>query len=76
MAINLELARLMTYRAAAEVDKGGRSSYHASIAKAFAADKAMETAINAVQVFGGNGKLFFWVIYLNHTFRLQHRVSS
>ncbi|KAI6191784.1 hypothetical protein M3Y97_00265500 [Aphelenchoides bicaudatus] len=55
MAINLELARLMTLRAAAETDKGGRSSYHASIAKAFAADKAMETAINAVQVFGGNG---------------------
>jgi hypothetical protein len=33
MAINLELARLMTYRAAAEVDKGARSSYYASIAK-------------------------------------------
>jgi acyl-CoA dehydrogenase len=33
MAINLELARLMTYKAAAEVDKGNRSSYSASIAK-------------------------------------------
>jgi len=55
MAINLELARLMTYKAADQVDKGVRSSYYASIAKAFAADKAMEGALNAVQIFGGNG---------------------
>lgn len=50
MAINLELARLTTYRAANDVDKGIRSSYFASIAKCFASDTAMQTAINAVQV--------------------------
>ncbi|KAI1704320.1 putative acyl-CoA dehydrogenase fadE25 [Ditylenchus destructor] len=55
MAINLELSRLITYRAAQDVDKGVRSSYYASIAKAFAADTAMQAAVNAVQVFGGNG---------------------
>lgn len=50
MAINLELARLITYRAALDVDKGVRSSYYASIAKCFAADTAMQTTTNAVQV--------------------------
>uniref|UniRef100_A0A915EAZ9 Uncharacterized protein n=1 Tax=Ditylenchus dipsaci TaxID=166011 RepID=A0A915EAZ9_9BILA len=55
MAINLELARLITYRAAQDVDKGVRSSYFASIAKCFASDTAMQTTTNAVQVFGGNG---------------------
>ncbi|KAL3123473.1 hypothetical protein niasHT_004645 [Heterodera trifolii] len=55
MAINLELARLVTYRAATDVDKGVRSSYFASIAKCFAADTAMQTTTNAVQIFGGNG---------------------
>jgi acyl-CoA dehydrogenase len=55
MAINLELARLMTYRSAAYVDTGRPGSYYASVAKAFAADKAMDSAVNAVQIFGGNG---------------------
>lgn len=55
MAINLELSRLVTYRAADDVDRGVRSSYYASIAKAFAADTANKTAADAVQIFGGNG---------------------
>lgn len=50
MAINVELARLMTYRSAYEVDLGRRSSYYASIAKAFAADMANKCASDAVQV--------------------------
>jgi alkylation response protein AidB-like acyl-CoA dehydrogenase len=33
MAINLELARLMTYRAADYIDSGRKGSYYASIAK-------------------------------------------
>jgi len=45
MAINLELSRLMTYRSAAEVDSGKRSSYWASIAKCFAADTAVQVKI-------------------------------
>ncbi|KAH7728836.1 CRE-ACDH-10 protein [Aphelenchoides avenae] len=55
MAINLELSRLITYRAAVDVDNGVRSSYFASIAKCFAADTANQGAANAVQIFGGNG---------------------
>lgn len=50
MAINLELSRLITYRAANDTDRRVRSSYFASIAKCFAADTAMQTALNAVQV--------------------------
>ena len=34
---------------------GRPGAYYASIAKAFAADTAMQAAINAVQVFGGAG---------------------
>ncbi|VDM59813.1 unnamed protein product [Angiostrongylus costaricensis] len=55
MAVNLELSRLATYRAAYDVDRQIRSSYFASIAKCFAADTANQAATNAVQIFGGNG---------------------
>ncbi len=50
MAINLELARAITYKAAGDVDNGVGSSYYASIAKCFAADTANQAASNAVQV--------------------------
>ena len=50
MAINLELARLMTYRSAQEVDLGKPGAYFASTAKCFAADTANQAAANAVQV--------------------------
>uniref|UniRef100_A0A8R1I5D5 medium-chain acyl-CoA dehydrogenase n=1 Tax=Caenorhabditis japonica TaxID=281687 RepID=A0A8R1I5D5_CAEJA len=55
MAINLELARLYTYRSAVESETPGRSSYNASIAKCFAADTAQIAASNACQIFGGAG---------------------
>ncbi|KAL3097436.1 hypothetical protein niasHS_003884 [Heterodera schachtii] len=55
MAINVELARLMTFKSAQEVDSGRPGAYWASIAKCFAADTANQTASNAVQIFGGNG---------------------
>ena len=50
MAIGIESARLAYYKAAFEVDKGGRNSYYASIAKALAADVANKCATDAVQV--------------------------
>ncbi|KIH69471.1 acyl-CoA dehydrogenase protein [Ancylostoma duodenale] len=55
MAVNVELARLMTYRSAHEVDQKRPGSYYASIAKLFASDSANLAATNAVQVFGGAG---------------------
>jgi len=55
MATNLELSRVLTYRAAREVDLGRGGSYFASIAKRFASESAVEAASNAIQVFGGAG---------------------
>ena len=50
MAMNIELARLMTYKAAWDVDNGSKNTYYASIAKAFAGDIANKAASDAVQV--------------------------
>ncbi len=55
MAKDVEAARLLVYRAAWEIDSGRRNTKFAAMSKAFAADVAMTTATNAVQVFGGYG---------------------
>jgi acyl-CoA dehydrogenase len=55
MAINVEAARMLVWRAAAMVDVGERNTKYSSMAKAFAADIAMQATIEAVQVFGGYG---------------------
>mmetsp|Transcript_44554 Transcript_44554/g.115866 ORF Transcript_44554/g.115866 Transcript_44554/m.115866 type:complete len:414 (-) Transcript_44554:122-1363(-) len=55
MAIAIEGSRLMTQRAGYEIDQGRRNTYYASLAKCYAADMAMKTATDAVQIFGGNG---------------------
>ena len=55
MAIDLEAMRLLTYKAAWEIDHNGGKSIYSSYAKAFGADRAMEIATNAVQIFGGYG---------------------
>lgn len=55
MAIHYEAAHMLVLSAAHAVDEGGVNPIVASYAKAFAADKAMEAATEAVQVFGGYG---------------------
>ncbi|MBI5494377.1 MAG: acyl-CoA dehydrogenase family protein [Deltaproteobacteria bacterium] len=55
MATEIEGARLLTWRAAWEIDQGRRNTKFAAFAKRFAADTAMKVATDAVQVFGGNG---------------------
>jgi len=55
MAMNVEAARLLTWRAAWFVDQGQPNTKYAAFAKAFAADAAMKIATDAVQVFGGYG---------------------
>lgn len=55
MAIGIETARLEMYRSAWQTDQGQRNTYHASIAKCYAADIANRIASDAVQIFGGNG---------------------
>jgi alkylation response protein AidB-like acyl-CoA dehydrogenase len=56
MAMQTEAARLLAYRAAAEVDSDGpRKNELSSMAKTFATDVAMKVTTDAVQVLGGAG---------------------
>ncbi len=55
MATEIEAARCLVWRACYEIDAGRRNTLYASMAKRFAADTAMKTATNAVQIFGGYG---------------------
>jgi acyl-CoA dehydrogenase len=55
MAIRLEATRLLYLKAASNLDRGVRDPIVSSYAKAFGADSAMLTTVDAVQVFGGNG---------------------
>lgn len=55
MAIEIEAARLLVWKAAWAVDTGERNTTAAAFAKAKAADMAMKVAVDAVQVFGGYG---------------------
>jgi acyl-CoA dehydrogenase len=55
MAIELEAMKLLTYKAGWLIDRGERSPIVSSYAKAFSADRTMQIATNAVQIFGGYG---------------------
>jgi len=55
MATEIEAARLLTWKSAAMLDNGERNTLVSSHAKRFAADTAMKTATEAVQVYGGYG---------------------
>jgi alkylation response protein AidB-like acyl-CoA dehydrogenase len=56
MAMEIEAARLLVYKAASLVDaKDPRMTLFASIAKAFAGDTAMKVTTDAVQLLGGYG---------------------
>lgn len=55
MAMKYEAAMLLTMKSAWMIDNGTRNTKYASFAKGFAADAAMESATNAVQVYGGYG---------------------
>lgn len=55
MAQEIEAARLLVYKAAFLHDQGERNTKAASMAKCFAGDTAVRTAMNALQIFGGYG---------------------
>jgi butyryl-CoA dehydrogenase len=55
MAVELDAARLLTYRAAWTRDTKGRCSVEASMAKLFASEACMRAARQAVQIHGGYG---------------------
>lgn len=52
---NVEAARLLGWKAASLIDAGIRNTREAAIAKLFAAETAMQVAVDAVQIFGGYG---------------------
>ncbi len=55
MALRLEAARLLTYRAAWCKDQGGRYGEEAAMAKLAASEASHFITNEAVQIFGGNG---------------------
>jgi len=55
MKIRIEATSLLVRKAAWNLDRGVRDPMTSSCAKAFGADAAMQTAVDAVQVFGGYG---------------------
>jgi acyl-CoA dehydrogenase len=55
MKIRIEATSLLVRKAAWGLDKGIRDPMTSSCAKAFGADAAMQSAIDAVQIFGGYG---------------------
>jgi acyl-CoA dehydrogenase len=55
MRICVEATAHLARKAAWCIDRGHTDPVVSSCAKAFGADAAMKTAVNAVQVFGGNG---------------------
>jgi len=55
MAIGIDAARLLTYRAAQLEDKGLPFVKEAAMAKVFAAETAMSATTKAIQIYGGYG---------------------
>jgi butyryl-CoA dehydrogenase len=55
MATELDAARLLTWRAAWTRDQGRRHSKESAMAKLFASETAMRSAVKAVQIHGGYG---------------------
>jgi alkylation response protein AidB-like acyl-CoA dehydrogenase len=55
MAIKVETARLITWKAAWLADQGLPNNYESAIAKCYATDACMQVTTDAVQVFGGYG---------------------
>jgi len=55
MAMKVEAARLLTYKAAWLCDQGVKNTEVASYAKAFASDSCMQITTDAVQIYGGYG---------------------
>jgi alkylation response protein AidB-like acyl-CoA dehydrogenase len=55
MATSIEAARLLVWKAAWLYDQGRPCTKESSMAKAFAADVAMQVTIDAVQILGGYG---------------------
>ena len=55
MHTQIEAARFLVYKSAIDKDNGGNYDLSGAMAKLYASQVAMETAVEAVQIHGGNG---------------------
>jgi butyryl-CoA dehydrogenase len=55
MAAQIHAARLLTYNAARNRDKGSQVAFESSAAKLFASEMVSDVAIKSVQIHGGYG---------------------
>jgi len=55
MKIRLEAAKLLAYKAATRLDKARDVAIDASMTKIFVSEALLQTALDTVQIFGGNG---------------------
>jgi len=55
MHTQIEAARLLIYKAASDKDLGSNYDLSSAMAKLYASQVAMDTTVEAVQIFGGNG---------------------
>ncbi|MGB5388265.1 MAG: acyl-CoA dehydrogenase family protein [Eudoraea sp.] len=55
MHTQIEAARYLVYKAAWDKDQGNNYDISGAMAKLYASQVAMETTVEAVQIFGGNG---------------------
>lgn len=55
MKVQLEAARLLTYKAASRLEKSRNVGLDASIAKLFVSESLVKSALDTVQIFGGYG---------------------
>ncbi|MDP5228844.1 MAG: acyl-CoA dehydrogenase family protein [Cellulophaga sp.] len=55
MHTEIEAARLLVYKSALDKDNGKNYDLSGAMAKLYASKVAMETTVEAVQIFGGNG---------------------
>ncbi|WP_445381352.1 acyl-CoA dehydrogenase family protein [Robiginitalea sp. IMCC43444] len=55
MYTQIEAARMLVYKAAQDKDNGDNYDLSGAVAKLYASQVAMDTAVEAVQVHGGNG---------------------
>lgn len=55
MATNVQAARLLTWWAATELDKRGRADTQACMAKWYASEAAIDSALSAMRIHGGIG---------------------
>ena len=76
MAMRLDAARLLVYRAATGAGRGFPSIYEAAMAKCFANEMAAEVTSTAMQVFGGYGYSREFAVERMHRDALAWRVAG